>query len=97
MKIIISKDTPSRETSRMIWDLAEELAKEGFRQCSGGNLYDPPYVYLHDGEAKIGRDTEGGPVVCRFDISRTVEQNTRNFQEKLRKEPIVNYAERGKE
>ena len=91
MKIIIAKDTHSRETDTMVWELADELAQEGYRQCSGGNLYDPPYVYLKDGEAKIGRDTEGCPVICRFNIGRTVEQNSHDFQEKLRREPILNY------
>jgi len=91
MKIIITKDTHFRETDKMIWNLSEELAKEGYRQCSGGNLYDPPYVYLKDGEAKIGRDTEGCPIICRFNIGRTVEQNSQDFHEKLRREPILNY------
>ncbi len=92
MKIIISKDAKFRETEKIIWNLAYELAIEGSRQTSQGNLYDPPYVYLVDGEAKIGRDTEGGAIVCRFDISRTTDQNARTFQEKLRREPILNYA-----
>lgn len=91
MKIIISKDTHFRETEKMIWNLAAELAREGSKQCSGGNLYDPPFVYMKDGEAKIGRDTEGGPIVCRFDIARTTDQNARDFQEKLKHEPILNY------
>lgn len=92
MKITITDKTKNSEISKLVWDLADELAKSGARQCDNGNLYDPPYVYIKNGEAKIGRDTEGGAIVCRLDISRTTDQNARDFQEKLRREPIINYV-----
>jgi hypothetical protein len=93
MKIIISKNAKSSESRKLVWDLADELATAGMKQCSQGNVFDPPYVYLIDGEAKIGRDTEGGAIVCRFNIGRTKDQNARDFNEKLRLEPILNYTE----